>query len=200
MDILITPDIGYTLFMISVLLTLMALLSPGSGFLEIGALAVIILTGYTFMQIPVNVWALAVLLLAVVPFYLAVWKGYHKAFLAASILILLVGGAFLFKGENWFPPVHPLLILFISILEGGAIWVAAQKAIETLKKTPVQDLRRLIGAYGEAKTDVHDEGSVLVNSELWSARSKAPIAKGKRVRVINRDGLILIVEKSERGK
>jgi len=56
------------------------------------------------------------------------------------------------------------------------------------------DLNTLIGQVGTSKTHVHREGSVQVEGELWSARSKDPIAEGKPVKVVARDGFILEVE------
>jgi len=37
---------------------------------------------------------------------------------------------------------------------------------------------------------------VQVAGELWSARSEKPIAAGSPIRVVRRDGFVLIVEKS----
>ena len=55
----------------------------------------------------------------------------------------------------------------------------------------------MIGEDGEAKTDVHKEGSVQVDGELWSARSKELIQMGAQIKVISRDGFILDVEEVE---
>jgi membrane-bound ClpP family serine protease len=54
----------------------------------------------------------------------------------------------------------------------------------------------LLGQVGEARTKVNDEGSVLVAGELWSARSASPIPAGSTIRVVGREGFVLIVEKN----
>src|SRR4030042_1778053 len=59
---------------------------------------------------------------------------------------------------------------------------------------PRHDLAKIIGDEGEAKTDTFNEGSVQIESELWSARSAVPISEGSKVRVISREGFILEVE------
>ena len=41
------------------------------------------------------------------------------------------------------------------------------------------------------------EGMVRIHGELWRARSAAPVAEGKAVRVVRIDGLKLIVEPTE---
>ena len=52
----------------------------------------------------------------------------------------------------------------------------------------------LLGAEGEVLAWQRDEGSVRVMGEIWRARSARPLAPGTRVKVIDRDGLVLFVE------
>jgi membrane-bound ClpP family serine protease len=47
----------------------------------------------------------------------------------------------------------------------------ARKTLESSSANTVQDLSQLIGAIGETRTNVHHEGTIFVNGELWSARS-----------------------------
>ncbi|MFO3797593.1 MAG: NfeD family protein [Anaerolineales bacterium] len=44
---------------------------------------------------------------------------------------------------------------------------------------------------------MYHEGTVYVHSELWSARSRKPIQAGRPVRVIGREGFVLLVEELE---
>jgi membrane-bound serine protease (ClpP class) len=60
----------------------------------------------------------------------------------------------------------------------------------------MHDLEGLVGQVGEARTKIEEEGSVLVAGELWSAKSEKPITAGSTIRVLRRDGFVLIVEKS----
>jgi membrane-bound serine protease (ClpP class) len=55
-------------------------------------------------------------------------------------------------------------------------------------------LSKIIGEIGEARTDIHSEGSVQIESELWSARSNELITAGSKVKVKKRDGFVLEVE------
>ena len=47
---------------------------------------------------------------------------------------------------------------------------------------------------GVAKSDILNEGRVLVHGEYWNAFSAAPIAAGSRVRVVDVHGLKVKVE------
>lgn len=193
-QILLNPNVAYLLLVGGFLLAILALLSPGTGILEVSALFALLLAGWAVYHLPINLWALLVLLLGVFPFLLAVRKSRRLIYLVFSILTLVLGSAFLFQGENWHPAVHPILALVVSVLTGGFVWLVVTKTLEAGLARPEHDLSRLVGAIGEAKTDIHMEGSVQVAGELWSARSQKPIPAGSVVRVMRMDGFVLEVE------
>jgi membrane-bound ClpP family serine protease len=195
MDILINPNVAYLLLIVGVVLAIMALFAPGTGVLEVGALFVLFLAGWEISQQAINVWALVVLILGVIPFILAMRKSRNLVFLVIALIAFAIGSAYLFQGATWWQPgVNPVLAIIASLLASGYLWVAATKVLETEKLKPRHDLAKLIGDVGEARTDIHTEGSVQLGSELWSARSEAPIHAGSKVKVIKREGFILDVE------
>ena len=195
--ILLNPNVAYLLLVGGALLAILALLNPGTGLLEITALILLVLAGYGIYNLPINYWALGLLLLGVLPFLFALRKSGQKIYLVISIAALVVGSIFLFQGEGLKPAVNPFLALLVSVLVVGFVWVVTQKTLEAERARPAHDLKQLIDTIGEAKTDIHVEGSVQIAGELWSARSQQPIPVGSRVRVIAREGFILDVEKVE---
>jgi len=197
MDILLNPNVAYLILVAGFLVAILALFSPGTGFLELAALLALMLAGYAIYNLPINGWALVVLLLGVFPFLLAVRKSGRWGFLIASIIALVVGSVFLFSTETGDPAISPALAIMVSVLTTLFLWVVARKSLEAIEIHPVHDLDELIGAVGETRTQVHGEGSVYINGENWSARSPTPIPPDTQVRVIRRDGLILEVEKVE---
>ena len=196
-NFLLHPDIAYILLVSGFLLTLMALLTPGTGFLEIGAVFTLLLAGWEVYYLPINGWALGVLILGVIPFWLAVRKSGNLLYLVLSIAALVIGSAFLFQGEGWRPAVNPLLALVVSTLTAWFLWLVARKTLEAQSRVPTHDLGGLVGATGVARTDVHNEGAVYVQNEDWSAQSEHPIPAGTMVRVLRREGFILWVEAFE---
>lgn len=195
MEILIDPNVAYLLLVVGVVLVVMALFAPGTGVLEVGALFVLFLTGWEITQIPINLWALVLLIIGVIPFILAVRKSRNLIFLVVALLAFVVGSAYLFRGASpWQPGVSPILAIIASLIASGYLWIAATKVLETEKIKPRHDLAKIIGDEGEAKTDIYNEGSVQIGSELWSARSDALIPEGSKIRVVKREGFILDVE------
>jgi membrane-bound serine protease (ClpP class) len=195
MEFLIDPNVAYLLLVVGVVLAIMALFAPGTGVLEVAALFVLFLAGWEISQIPINIWALVLLIIGVIPFIIAVRKSRNLIFLVVALVAFVIGSTYLFQGTSvWQPGVNPILAIIASLIASGYLWIAATKVLETEKIKPRHDLAKIIGNVGEAKTDIFSEGSVQIGSELWSARSAVLIPEGSRVRVVKREGFILEVE------
>jgi membrane-bound serine protease (ClpP class) len=195
MEYLLNPNFAYLLLSFGLVLAVLALLSPGTGILELSAVFALLFAGWAVYNQAVNWWSLAILSVGVVLFIAALRWPKRWAFLLVAILALVLGSAFLFRGQEWWvPAVNPLLAGLVSVCSGVFFWFAARKIIEASQAQPVHTLQALIGKIGEAKTPIHDEGSVQIDGELWSARSAQPISRKARVRVVGREGFILLVE------
>jgi membrane-bound serine protease (ClpP class) len=195
MDFLLDPNIAYLILLGAVLLAMMSLASPGTGLFEIGAFFCIVLAGYAIYQLSFNWWALILLGLSIVPFVYAIQKPKRELYLALSILLLVVGSVFIFPRTGDQAVVNPLVAIVASVLVAGFLWIAVRKTVEAAGIRPSHDLDGLIGKIGEARTKVEEEGSVQVEGELWSARSEKTIPAGSSIRVLRREGFVLIVEK-----
>ena len=197
-DFLLNPNVAYLFLVGGFSMALMAIVTPGTGVLEIGAIFALLLAGWGIYNLPINYWALIILVLGVVPFIIAVRKSRRMVFLGISIFALIIGSVFIFRGEIWWKPVvNPVLASVVSLLTGGFFWIVVQKTLEASDAPLAHDLSPLVGAIGEAKTDIHQEGSVQVRRELWSAYSEYPILEGALVKVVKREGFILQVEAVE---
>ena len=195
MDFLLDPNVAYLILLGGVLLAMLSLASPGTGLFEIGAFFCIALAGYAIYNLSFNWWALLLLGLSLVPFVYAIQKPKREPFLALSILLLVAGSVFMFPRTADQAIVNPIVAIIASALVAGFLWIAVRKSVEATSARPSHDLTELVGQVGEARTKINDEGSVLVAGELWSARSAEPIPAGSSVRVLRREGFILIVEK-----
>jgi membrane-bound serine protease (ClpP class) len=197
MELLLNPNTAYVLLVVGALLVLLAIVTPGTGFVEVGGFFCLALAAYVAFNIgSMNPWALVVLAASLIPFIYATRAPKRRLWLVVSIVGVLVGSLYLFNTEGWLPEVNPILALIVSALAGGFIWLVVGKAIEAHHARPKHDLGSLIGQVGEAKTEIHQSGSVQVAGELWSARSEKKLPAGAFVRVVGREGFVLIVEKS----
>ena len=194
MNPLLDPNFSYLFLVTGVLLTLLAIVAPGTGMLEIGALFCLALAGYGVYYLKINLWAPILLVLSIIPFVYAIRGKRREVFLILSILGVVVGSVFLFTTEDGKMIVNPILAIITSALAGGFLWLVVNKTLQAHLSRPRHDLSTLLGQIGEAKTRIQEEGSVQAAGELWTARSEKVIPVGSRVRIIGKDGFVLIVE------
>lgn len=193
---LLNPNIAYLTLVVGFLLIIFAILQPGTGVLELSAVFILVLAGWQICNLQINIWALIVLVLSLVPFLMAIWRKGKLLYLATSILAFVIGSTFMFReGTSGFTPaVNPILAITISIIGGGFLWIITYKLLEARNIQPSHDLERLIGAVGEAETNIHKTGTMYAAGESWTARSDSSIKLGAKVRILEREGFVLKVE------
>ncbi len=191
------PSLLYLLLVAGIWLTALAVVNPGTGALEILALAALGGVGLGTIYVPFNAWALIVLVLGGVLFVASLRLPRPEIWLGFSALALSVGSIFLFRPEGGGAAVHPLLALIVSLLTLGYFWWAIRSALNAQRARPTMDPNRVVGEIAEVRTELNPVGSVYALGELWTARSEGRVKAGKRVKVIARDGLLLIVEPVE---
>jgi membrane-bound serine protease (ClpP class) len=200
MAILLDPNIAYILLVFGSILLLMAIVTPGTHLLEGGAIFLLALAGYAIYNLGFNVWALIVLILSLIPFIYSIQKPKREPILALSLLGVIIGSVYLFPSNGLLPAVNPFLALVVSVIAAGFLWLAVRKGMQAYHARPLQDLSALIGKTGQAKTRVEVDGVVQMAGELWSARSEIPVPAGGRVRVVSREGFVLVVTPDEQSK
>ena len=194
MNLVLDPNLAYVLLVSGFVLAVLALFSPGTGVVEVGALFALMIAGYGVATLPTNWWALVILVIGVFPFVLALRRSQRWVYLIISLVALVVGSVFLFRSVDGGPAVNMALAVLTSASAIGILWIVTQKGLQAVRMRPAMDLGTLVGKLGEAQTDVLSDGCVYVGGEEWTARSAELIPKGTAIRVIGREGLVLLVE------
>ena len=193
MNFLLDPNVGYVLAVGGLMLGILALFTPGTGLLEIGALFALALAAYSISNSAINTWALILLVVGIVPFILATRRSGKVIYMVVALGSLVIGSVFLIATPEGVIAVNPVLAVLVSSASSGFLWLIGRRSLEAMA-LPAKNLSLLIGKMGEAHTDIYAEGSAYVDGEEWSARSQVFIPTGSQVRVIGREGLTLIVE------
>jgi membrane-bound ClpP family serine protease len=194
MNILLDPNVAYFLLVCGFIMAILALFSPGTGIIEIGAIFALALAAYGIVNMPINSWALVVLLAGVFPFILALRRSQQYIYLAIALVALIAGSIFLFRAEEGAIAVHPFLASLVSVLAMGLLWYIARTGLTAMQQPLSHDMARYIGEIGEARSDVYLQGAVYVGGEEWTARSDSFIPAGTQVKIVGREGLVLLVE------
>ncbi len=194
MNFLLDPNVAYFLLIGGLVLAVIAVFTPGTGLIELGALFSISLAVYGLVNLPVNSWAITLAILGFVPFIFSGRKNYRKYLIPISGMLVIVGSLFIFRKEAGMDDVNIPLICGISIASISLLWLFAIKGTEASQKPVSMNLNDLIGQEALAVTEIKDDGTIYLHGENWSARSKERIPSGTLIRVVARKGLVMFVE------
>ena len=137
MDFLLDPNIAYLLLVAAMMFSLLAIMTPGTGVPEILAVFSSVLAGYAVYHLSFNWWALALIILSIVPFWFSLRGPRRAVWLIVSMVGLTAGSIFFFPAAKGLISVNPVLALATTIAYSAFLWVAVRKVVETARSRPV---------------------------------------------------------------
>jgi membrane-bound serine protease (ClpP class) len=207
LSVITNPNIAYLLLMVGIYGLVFGFLSPGWHVPEtIGAIC-LILAIISFGYVNLNVGGIILILAAFVFFIIEVVTPTFGLFTFAGAVCLIFGSLMLFRtgvGEagtidrfvsrEWYEQFRYMVITiagFSVLFFGFGIY----KAVRLRMTKPKTGGEELLGMVGVADEDLDPEGQIKIRGERWMAEARQKIKKGEKVKVIDRKGLLLIVEK-----
>jgi membrane-bound serine protease (ClpP class) len=169
---------------------------PGTGLPEASAIICLALAALGLVQLPVNLAGLGLIGLSLILFILEFRVMAHGALLGAGTLAFAIGSLLLFRTRGAEAALSWMTVLLVTSASTVGFGFLLTKGLAVQRTPPAQDLNRVVGSRGVARTDVNGQGTVYVSGELWSAQSETKIPAGSSVVVVERDGLHLKVAKS----
>jgi membrane-bound serine protease (ClpP class) len=195
---LTSPSVVFLLLIVGLSLMVFEFFTIGIGLAGmVGAMAVV---GALFgcSHLPVNGWALGLLLLSTFGFAVDVQAGHQGFWTGVGVVGLLVGALKLFGGSSALDvPLWLVGLIFVGqiifMLGGMTVAVRNRFSIPTVGRDS------MIGELGEAHTDLDPDGVVTVRGAPWRARTgrNRPVSAGGAIRVVAVDRLVLEVEPGE---
>ncbi|HET7482995.1 MAG TPA: NfeD family protein [Actinomycetota bacterium] len=187
------PDVAYLLLLIGLFGIIFELYNPGIGLAAIIGVGALALSFYALSVLPTDWLGALIVVAAVVLLVIDLHTSGLGGWTVGGLVGLVVGGLVLFSGSSVRVSVWTIaagvigsLIFFISVMTA---------ALRVRLRRPITGEEGLIGAIGEAKTDIAPEGTVITKGTLWRARTmETGIAAGEKVEVKATEGLVLLVE------
>jgi len=192
---LLGPATAYFLFVVGLALIVFEFFAASVGFAAaVGGLCVIG-AGYGFAGLPVQWWAVGLLLLGAFGFAVDAQAGGLGAWTVIGTLALVGGSVFLYSGSSELRPAWWLLALVILGVTLFYVF-AIPPFIRARFSTPTIGREGMIGEMGTAAVAVDPDGVVEIRGARWQARTNraTPIGAGDPVRVVAVEGVVLEVE------
>lgn len=192
---LTSPTIAYGLLVVGLALIIFEFFTISIGLAGGTGAAALVGAFVGFSHLPVNIWALALILVAMIGYAIDVQAGRAYSWTVISTVLLIVGSIFLYGGSSNLDVYWWAIILMV--LSTLAFFVTAMPvAVRSRFSTPTIGRESLIGEVGEAAVDIAPDGVVVLRGARWRARTNraTPIVSGQEIRVVEVDGLVLEVE------
>ena len=192
--VITNPNVAFILMLLGIYGLLFEFLNPGAvapGL--IGGLSLLVAL-YALNLLPINYAGAALVLLGIGLMVAEAHIGSLGLIGIAGVVAFVIGAIMMF------PSGAPGLTLSLPLLAGTAVasvvffLLILAMLLRSRRRAVVAGAETLIGAEGEALFWQGTEGRVRVESEVWRARAARELQPGTRVKVIAREGLVVVVE------
>jgi membrane-bound serine protease (ClpP class) len=196
LDFLVDPNVAFLVFAIGALALYAELNHPGAVVPGVVGVVFILLALFALNLLPTRYASFTLIIGAFVLFVLEAKFATHGVLGLGGIVLLTLGGLLLVDGPIPEMRVHLWTALAISIPLGLITIFLMTIALKARRNKIVTGTQGLLGAIGEARTEIDPEGKVFVMGELWNAHAPARVHMGEHVVVRKVEGLELEVEKA----
>jgi membrane-bound serine protease (ClpP class) len=195
LDFLLDPNIAFLVLAVGALALYAEFNHPGAIVPGVVGVVFILLALFALNLLPTQYASFTLIIAAFVLFALEAKFATHGVLGLGGIALLTIGGLLLVDGPIPQMRVQLWTALGVSVPLGLITVFLMTIALRARRSKVVTGLQGMIGAVGEARTDIDPEGKVFVQGELWNAHARARVGLGEHVVVRKVEGLDLEVEK-----
>ena len=196
LDFLLDPNIAFLVLAVGALALYAEFNHPGAIVPGVVGVIFILLALFALNLLPTRYASFTLIIAAFVLFVLEAKFATHGALGLGGVVLLTLGGLLLVDGPIPQMRVNLWTALGVSVPFGVITVFLMSIAIRARHNKVVTGAQGLIGALGQACTDIDPEGKVFVQGELWNAHAPSRVEIGEPVVVRKVEGLELEVEKA----
>ena len=192
--VITNPNVAFILMLMGIYGLLFEFLNPGAvapGL--VGALSLLVAL-YALNLLPINYAGAALVLLGIGLMVAEVHIGSLGLIGVAGVVAFVIGAILMFPGGTPGLTLSRPLLAALAAVSAAFFFLVLAVLLRSRRRAVMTGAEALIGAEGEALFWQGTEGRVRVESEIWRARAKGPLEPGTRVKVIAREGLVVVVE------
>jgi membrane-bound serine protease (ClpP class) len=197
-----SPPSAYLLLTIGVALLIFEFFTAGIGIAGLVGAVTLILGGLGIGALPMNGLGVALFLLSMVAFAVDVQVGVPRFWTGVGLFLYVIGSFTMFRSVDGLSLRPSWLTLSVCIVGIALTFIVGMPSMtRTRFATPTIGRTNLVGTTGVTVGEVAPEGIVLVDGAQWRARTNraTPLAASQQMRVVDIDGITLIVEPLEGG-
>jgi membrane-bound serine protease (ClpP class) len=189
------PQVAYLLLTLGILGLTVELWNPGAIVPGVAGGLALLLAFFAFQIVPVNTAGLLLILFGLALLVLELKVPSFGALGVGGVVSLLFGSIMMTREV-------PGIRVGLGVIVPAALGLAAivlglgRLAFRAQQQRPHTGIEAMLGEVGRARTPVTSDtaGHIDVHGEIWRAFSRTPVPPGAPVRVVEVNGLTLVVE------
>ncbi|HUI97445.1 MAG TPA: nodulation protein NfeD [Xanthobacteraceae bacterium] len=192
--IITDPNVAFILMLVGVYGLIFEFLNPGAlapGL--IGTISLVVAL-YALNFLPINYAGAGLVLLGAVLLGAEAHIGAFGALGLGGIAAFVIGAIMMFPARVPGLALSPWVIAEAVAITAGLFLLVLGVLFRSRRRVAIAAMRALLGAEGEALSWQGQQGRIRIRGETWRARAAAPLRPGTRVKVIDRDDRVLVVE------
>ncbi len=188
------PNVAFILMLVGAYGLIFEFLNPGTLVPGVIGTISLIVALYALNLLPVNYAGAGLVLLGAILMGVEAHIGAFGAIGIGGIAAFVIGAIIMFPARVPGLALSPWVIAEAVVVTAGLFLFVLAMLFRSRRRVVIAGMRALLGAEGEALSWQGRQGRILVKGETWRARAAGPLRPGIRVKVIDRDGLVLVVE------
>jgi membrane-bound serine protease (ClpP class) len=192
--IITDPNVAFILMMIGVYGVIFEFLSPGAVAPGVVGAVSLLVALYALNLLPINYAGVALVALGVILMVMEAHIGAFGALGIGGLAAFVIGALMMFPEQGTGFGLSLPVLAALAIVSFAFFTLLIALVVGGRRRRVVSGGEALVGAEGETVSWQGSEGQVRVAGEIWLARTARPLPPGARVKVVGRDGLVLVVE------
>jgi membrane-bound serine protease (ClpP class) len=192
--IITNPNIALILMLAGVWGLVFELTSPGAVIPGVlGAISLLVAL-FALNLLPVSFAGVGLLLLGIGLMIAEAHIGAFGLLGIAGIAAFVIGAIMMFPSKAPGFAISLPVLAGVTIVTSSLFLIVLGLLLRSRRRPIVTGNEALIGAEGETVAWQGVEGRVRIRGEIWRARASRPLEPGNRIKVLEREGLVLTVE------
>ncbi len=194
LTVIADPSIAYLLLLAGIFGLFFEFSNPGFVLPGVTGAICLFLALFAFQMLPVSYAGLGLIILGLIFMTGEMFVPSFGVLGIGGIVSFVMGSVMLIDTDIPGYGIPWSVIAPVALASALFIFLVAGMALKSWKRPVVSGSEEMIGSIGQVEAFDGNEGSAQVHGEIWHIRSRQPLDRGQRVRVVRRDGLVLEVE------
>ncbi|KFI22768.1 NfeD family protein [Nitrosococcus oceani] len=192
--IIANPNVAYILMLVGIYGLIFEMANPGFVLPGVVGTISLLLALYAFQVLPISSAGLALMLLGIAFMAAEIFVPSFGALGIGGVIAFVIGSVILLDTNVPGYDISWPLIVAAAVSSAGFLYMVLFLTARSQQRPVVSGREQMLGATGKVTAVSEDKITVRVHGELWSAQAREPVILGQRVRVIELEGLVLLVK------